>query len=176
MGDGLRRRDRGRRAHGEGEQQALVLVWPNSGPRLEPVEGGQDAEPGPRKTSGTTRSGLERRGPRSASPKRTRLETSASRSGRPGLSTLPETESGVGRATPQVDVEPAGGRRSPDVVALRQSDQERTRVDERAAALDDQLEHSVEIGLPAHGAGDRRRGLDLADGALELVALGPEVP
>ena len=41
---------------------------------------------------------------------------------------------------------------------------------ERAAALDDQLEHAVDLGLGADGAGDRGRRLEAVDGALELVA------
>ena len=43
-------------------------------------------------------------------------------------------------------------------------------VDERAPALDDQLEHALEIGVAAHRQRDRLRGLQAAHGALELTA------
>ena len=51
-----------------------------------------------------------------------------------------------------------------------QRDHHDPRLDERAAALGDELEHPAQVRLGAERAGDRHRRLERGDGALELVA------
>ena len=63
-----------------------------------------------------------------------------------------------------------GGGRHDQLVALAQHDQHGARVHERPAALDDQLEHAVQVGHAAHRVGDVPRRLERAHGALELQA------
>jgi hypothetical protein len=55
-------------------------------------------------------------------------------------------------------------------LALLQQDQEDARLRHGAPALNDQLEHPIELGIEADRARDRRRGLEAAHGALELGA------
>ena len=64
----------------------------------------------------------------------------------------------------------AGGRGDHQPVVLAQQDHDAARVDQRPPALDDQLEHPVEVDLAADGAGDRRGRLEPAHRPLELVA------
>ena len=52
--------------------------------------------------------------------------------------------------------------------AVAQEDRRALRADQRPAALDDQLEHAVEVGLAADREGDRGRRLEPADGPREL--------
>ena len=56
------------------------------------------------------------------------------------------------------------------LVALAQGDLGRARVDQRPRALDDQLQHAVEVGHAAERAADLGRGLQAAHRAFELVA------
>ena len=55
-------------------------------------------------------------------------------------------------------------------VALGQQQHDGARVDQRAPALDDQLEHAIELGLAAQRHCDRQRRLQPAHGTLELGA------
>ncbi len=64
----------------------------------------------------------------------------------------------------------ARARGDDEVGALAQQDHEAARLDERAPALGDQLEHGLELHLRADGDGDRARGLQAAGRVLELVA------
>ena len=173
MGNEPRSGHRGRRAHGEGEQQALVLLG-ELGASPEPVEGGQHPELVSAEDQRDDQAGV------GAQPALDQPEAHA----------LGDVREAFGAAaahhvsqhgllpwdahSPQVDVELAGGHPHHDVVALRQCYEEPPRVDERATALGDQLEHSVEVRLAADGAGDGGRGLELAQGAPQLVVLGPQ--
>jgi hypothetical protein len=65
------------------------------------------------------------------------------------------------------DADVAGARGEGQPVLLAQDDHERPRVDEGAPALDDELEHAVEVGLAADRAGDRRGRLEAEHGTLE---------
>ena len=63
-----------------------------------------------------------------------------------------------------------GARDHPQDGALLEQDEQRARVDQRAPALDDQLEHPVQVRLEADRARDRGRRLQAADRSLELDA------
>ena len=56
------------------------------------------------------------------------------------------------------------------LLPVAQHDHEAASADERAAALDDQLEHVLERYLPADRNGHVARGLKAAERLLELVA------
>ena len=62
-----------------------------------------------------------------------------------------------------------GARGEHELVAVAQHDHDAARLDERAAALDDQLEHALELGLGADRERDRLRRLQPPHGPLELV-------
>ena len=64
----------------------------------------------------------------------------------------------------------AGDRGGDELVALAQQDQQRARLDQGPAALDDDLEDAVEVGLAADRAGDLGRRFEPVHGALHLVA------
>ena len=64
----------------------------------------------------------------------------------------------------------AGDRGDHELVAVEQRDLGRARVEQRPRALDDELEHAVEVGHAAERAADLGRRLEAADRALELVA------
>ena len=61
-------------------------------------------------------------------------------------------------------------RRDHQLAALVEQHERASGVDERAAALDDQLQHPLEVGLDADRAGDRGGRLEPAHSPLELLA------
>ena len=67
-------------------------------------------------------------------------------------------------------VDGAGDGAHDEVAVGEQRDHHDARLDERPAALGDELEDAVEVGLGAERAGDRHRRLERGDGPLELVA------
>ena len=69
----------------------------------------------------------------------------------------------------------AGARRDDEILAVAQHDDHVVGADERAPALDHELEDPLELGLSSDRAGDRGSGLKAADGALELLAAGGHV-
>ena len=64
----------------------------------------------------------------------------------------------------------SGARRDDEFVAFAQHDQHRTRIDERAATLDDQLEDAVELRDACDRVGDVARRLERRDGPLGFLA------
>ncbi len=81
----------------------------------------------------------------------------------------------AGSRVPRNDGRDLAGRRGHhEPGLLGEQDHHPARAHERAPALDDQLEHAVEVGLAADRARDRGRRLEPAHGRLELVpaALG----
>ena len=83
-----------------------------------------------------------------------------------------ESPSGSVRAHHRGPTSPAAAATLHGVVLLEQHEQ-RARLDHRPAALHDQLEHPRRVCLEADRARDRRRGLEPADRALELLAAAP---
>ena len=64
----------------------------------------------------------------------------------------------------------AGRAGHDQLVALGSRSEQEASIHQRAPALDDQLEDSVDVGLAADRAGDRDSRLEPADGSLELAA------
>ena len=58
-------------------------------------------------------------------------------------------ESAIGRRTPRISRDVTGARLHDQLLAVAQHDHEAARADERASALDDQLQHVLERDLPA---------------------------
>ena len=56
------------------------------------------------------------------------------------------------------------------LVTLLKDHQQRIGVDESPSTFHHKLEHTLQVRLEAHRPGDRGRGLEAADGALELGA------
>ena len=141
----------------------------NSGPATVRSKAASTPTASPRKTSGTIRPVAAPTC--SASAKRSRDGASARRSGcwraqdvarhRPLHGDPPAHD--VGRHL-------ARGGLHHELLAVAQRDEHRARVDEGAAALDQQLEDALEVGLAADRPRDRRRRLERRDGPLELVA------
>ena len=65
----------------------------------------------------------------------------------------------------------SGGRRYDQVLALAEQDDQSPGLDQRPAALDDRVQHPVEIGLASHGDRDVGGGLQPPDGAAHVVAV-----
>ena len=110
---------------------------------------------------------------RSANANRRREEASARRSGagRGGPHRRPCRRSPG--ESPRRPAEPSPAARLDDEVgAVAQGDEHRPGVDERAPALDQQLEDALELRLASDRASDRGRRLERRDRALELVAPG----
>ena len=77
------------------------------------------------------------------------------------------------RRLADVHVARAGGDH--ELVAVAQHDEHVVGLDQRAPALDHELEDALEVGLAADRAGDGGGGLQPAHGALELLAAGGHV-
>ena len=92
------------------------------------------------------------------------------RSGRRRSSTCPEVDSAIGSRVAVHRLDVAGARVHDQLVALAQHDHEAARADERAAALDDQLEDVLERDLAADRDRDVARRLEAAQRLLELLA------
>ncbi|MEZ4588382.1 MAG: hypothetical protein R2909_18545 [Gemmatimonadales bacterium] len=71
----------------------------------------------------------------------------------------------------QAGLELAGDRRHLELFVLGEHDQQTPRLDQRAAAVDDQLEDAGDLGLAADRAGDVGHNRERLGGALGLVAL-----
>ena len=100
----------------------------------------------------------------------------AQRSAWPVRSTSPSAVPAEGKRVPTASspVSPAAAATTSSCI-LRKQDQELAGVDERAAALDHELEDTVQVGFAAHRTRDRDGCLQPADGALELSAAGVDV-
>ena len=86
---------------------------------------------------------------------------SVSRSAWPGRRISPSTVREVAkRRAHRVGTGLARRGRRDELVALAEQQRASAGVHERAAALDHELEHALEVGLAAHGAGDRDGGLE----------------
>jgi hypothetical protein len=169
--DRLGGRDRGGRAGREGLEQLLVVA----GERHvagQPVERDQRAE---RRAAVGQRHHEGRLGVADAEPAQGDPEAPLG-VGQPARARAGQHpgQRRVGHGQRQVlrHGEAAGAGSRAQRVALDEQDEHVTRLDERAAALDDELEHAVELGLAPHRARDRGRGLEAAHGALELGAAG----
>ena len=110
--------------------------------------------PAPRWIIGTSRAVWTSGTPSSSAPIRRCRETSEIRSACRSSSTRPEVESAIATRRPRVSAVWPAAAAIKQVVALAQHDQHRARVDQRAPALDDQLEHRVELVDAGDGVGD----------------------
>ena len=86
---------------------------------------------------------------------------------------------GVGERHPLADQ--AGGQLARaggdhELLAAMQLDQQRARGDQRAAALGDELEDDLEVGLAAERARDLGGRLERRDGARELLVVARAAP
>ena len=125
---------------------------------VDAVERGQHAERRPRKTSGTSSAVSapttpRRRRRRPAAPAR-RPTRSRSRASSTSPSAVPSRGSRAPSARPSTWPAPPRPRSSSP--SASSSDAATRRVDERAGALDDQLEHAVEVGLRRRPRGRSR--------------------
>ena len=164
---GLRGRDGGRCARGERLQQPLVLLGERAVP-ADPVERAED----PDRAVAEDHRGHERASARRACARANDSSgSSASRCDRPLRNAIPATEPSTGSRWPRSSCTPsprAGGDH--ELVALEQRELDDARLDQRARALRDELEHPVEVRDAAERARDLRRRLEAAVRALELVA------
>ena len=68
-----------------------------------------------------------------------------------------------------------GGGGHPEPVAVLEQHEERARLAHSAPALDDQLEHALQIGLEADRPRDRRGRLEPSNGSLQIRAAARDV-
>ena len=143
---------------------------PNSGSLVEPVERAEHAERALAVAQRHQQRGLGARDRRAArrarraAPRRRRSARDARCAAPPRPRTRPRAATPPSVPASSCPAPAAATSRSPS----REQQHHGARAHERAPALDDQLEHAVEIGLGAERAGDRRGRLEPLDGALEL--------
>ena len=154
----------GRGARREGEEQPLLLVA-ECGVAGEAVEGREQAE---RHVAVDERH--QQRGGGAADPEvAIGSENSLQPPGAAGEQHLAHRRVGERQAAAERSRgHLAGSGREVELVAVDQQQQDRAGIEQRAPALDDQLEHAVEVRLAADCAGDGGGRLEPPDGALGL--------
>ena len=161
------RRHRDRGARGERLQQALVLLVERP-VAAQPVEDDQEADGA---IAERHRRHERRAGAHLAIRERVRAGSPGCAAGDPDFSAAPASDSSIEIRVPcQPFHALAGDRRDHELVAFDEHDLGRAGVDQRARALDHQLQDPVEIRHAAERAADLGGRLETADGALELVA------
>jgi hypothetical protein len=168
FGDRLRGGDRGGGAGGEGEQHALVFVA-EAGVATERIERDEHAQGAAAKEEG-----CEQRGDAGVLIARTSHQAGVevvNATRRPLLQHPPRDRAGD-RDTRFGGLVFAltGDRGGEELIAGGEQNQQRASLDQGAAALDHDLEDTIEVGLAANRAGDLGRCFESVDGALHLVA------
>ena len=111
------------------------------------------------------------RTPNAPSEKRRRVAVSPRRSGSREAITSPPTEPRACDArAAQLGRQLARRGRHLELVAALEQQGETARLDQGPGALDDQLQHPIEVGLASDRHSDGRRRLEALYGALELIA------